>query len=296
MKTLIAGAKGQLGHDLMAAGRDAGWEAAGIDLPECDITNADSLRQAFQDGAPYTVVINAAAYTAVDQAESDKDTAFAVNCEAVGHLASLCREYDTPLIHVSTDYVFDGTQTRPYRSSDPVSPLGVYGQSKAAGEDILRTRLQQHVIIRTSWLYGEHGNNFVKTMLHHGMQRDELQVVDDQVGCPTYAYDLAAAIVHVAQSIARGNCSWGTYHYCNEGAVTWYAFARKIFALAQLYEQFKVQEIIPILSHHYPTPAPRPNFSVLDCTTIEEVFGVSRRNWDDALREMLAQLYAQPAG
>jgi dTDP-4-dehydrorhamnose reductase len=292
MKTLIAGAKGQLGQDLTAAGRDAGWDAVGIDLPECDITHADDLRRAFQQGAPYEVVINAAAYTAVDQAESDKDTAFAVNCDAVGHLASLCSEYETPLIHVSTDYVFDGTQTCPYRPSDSVSPLGVYGQSKAAGEDILRSRLQQHIIIRTSWLYGVHGNNFVKTMLHHGMQRDELRVVDDQVGCPTYAYDLAVAIVQIAQSIAGGNCSWGTYHYCNEGAVTWYAFARKIFALARLYDQFKVQDIIPILSHHYPTPTPRPHYSVLDCSTIEDIFGISRRNWDDALREMLAQFYS----
>jgi dTDP-4-dehydrorhamnose reductase len=292
MKILIVGAKGQLGVDLMTACRSIGLDADGVDLPECDITALDSLRQTMRPEANYTVVINAAAYTAVDAAETDAHTAFAVNSHGVGHLASLCAATDTPLIHVSTDYVFDGWQVRPYRPSDPTSPQGVYGKSKAAGEDELRSGIDQHVIVRTSWLYGVHGQNFVKTMLHHGRQRDELRVVDDQIGCPTYSSDLAAALVHIAQFIAKNATGWGTYHYSNEGAVTWYAFARKIFALAGIYDQFKVQEIVPILSHQYPTPTPRPHYSVLDCSSLEATFGIARRSWDAALREMLAEYYS----
>jgi dTDP-4-dehydrorhamnose reductase len=292
MKILIVGAKGQLGVDLMTACRNIGLDADGVDLPQCDITEKDSLRRVMTPDARYTVVINAAAYTAVDGAETDADTAFAVNSHGVGHLASLCAECDTPLIHVSTDYVFDGWQVRPYHPSDPMSPLGVYGKSKAAGEDVLRSGLDQHVIVRTSWLYGVHGQNFVKTMLHYGRQRHELQVVDDQIGCPTYSCDLAAALLQIAQFVAKNAAGWGTYHYCNEGAVTWYAFARKIFTLAGAYDQFKVLEIVPILSDQYPTPAPRPHFSVLDCSSLEETFGITRRRWDAALREMLAEFYS----
>jgi dTDP-4-dehydrorhamnose reductase len=292
MKILIVGAKGQLGVDLMTACRNSGLDADGVDLPECDITALDSLRRTMGPEANYTVVINAAAYTAVDGAETDADTAFAVNSHGAGHLASLCAASDTPLIHVSTDYVFDGRQVRPYRPSDPTSPLGVYGKSKAAGEDVLRGGLDQHVIVRTSWLYGVHGQNFVKTMLHHGRQRDELRVVDDQIGCPTYSRDLAAALLQIAQFVAKNAAGWGTYHYCNEGAVTWYAFARKIFALAGAYDQFMVREVVPILSHRYPTPAPRPHYSVLDCSSLEATFGIIRRSWDAALREMLAEFYS----
>ena len=292
MKILIVGAKGQLGVDLMTTCRNIGLDADGVDLPECDITVLDSLRRTMGSQASYTVVINAAAYTAVDGAETDERTAFAVNSHGVGHLASLCAESDTPLIHVSTDYVFDGWQVRPYRPSDPTSPLGVYGQSKAAGEEALREILDRHVIVRTSWLYGVHGQNFVKTMLHHGRQRDELRVVDDQIGCPTYSRDLAGALLQIAQFVAKHAAGWGTYHYCNEGAVTWYAFTRKIFALAGPYDQFKVQEIVQILSHQYPTPAPRPHYSVLDCSSLEETFGITRRLWDVALREMLAEFYS----
>ncbi len=292
MKILIIGAKGQLGVDLMAACRDTGLDVDGVSRPECDITVLDSLRRAMTPKASYTVVINAAAYTAVDSAETDADTAFAVNSRGVGHLASLCGESDIPLIHVSTDYVFDGMQVRPYRPSDPISPLGVYGQSKAAGEAALRDRLDQHVIVRTSWLYGVHGQNFVKTMLQYGRQRDELRVVDDQIGCPTYTCDLAATLLQIARHIAKNRTGWGTYHYCNEGAVTWYAFARKIFALAGAYDRFKVQEIVPILSHQYPTPTPRPHYSVLDCSSLEATFGITRRRWDAALREMLAAFYS----
>ena len=292
MKILILGAKGQLGVELMTVCRNTGLDAEGADLPECDITALDSLRRTVTPKANYTVVINAAAYTAVDRAETDADTAYAVNSHAVGHLAALCRECETPLIHVSTDYVFDGMQVRPYRPSDATSPLGVYGQSKSAGEDVLRDGLERHVIVRTSWLYGVHGQNFVKTMLHFGRQRDELRVVDDQIGCPTYARDLAAALVQIAQHVEKNKAGWGTYHFSNAGAVTWYAFARKIFAFAGTYDRFKVQEIVPILSHQYPTPAPRPHYSVLDCSSLEATFGITRRRWDEALREMLAEFYS----
>jgi dTDP-4-dehydrorhamnose reductase len=292
MKVLIIGAKGQLGVELTAACRNIGVDADGADLPECDITVMESLRRTLTTDGGYTIVINVAAYTNVDGAETDSGSAFAVNSDGVGYLASLCAASGTPLIHVSTDYVFDGWQVSPYQPFDTPSPIGVYGQSKAKGEELLRDRLDQHVIVRTSWLFGVHGKNFVKTMLHHGRQRDELRVVDDQIGSPTYAGDLAAALLQIGQHIAAKAAGWGTYHYCNEGAVTWHAFARKIFALAGAYDQFTVREIVPILSHQYPTSAPRPHYSVLDCSSLEKTFGITRRRWDAALRQMLAELYS----
>jgi dTDP-4-dehydrorhamnose reductase len=292
MTILIIGSNGQLGRDLMQTAQDCGQPAMGTDLPHCDITDPDSIRQTLDAADQLAVVINAAAYTAVDEAESKPDLANAVNRDGPGLLAQACRQQAVPLIHVSTDYVFQGLKTSPYLPSDAVAPTGVYGQSKAAGEAAVRSHLPEHVIVRTSWLFGLHGPNFVKTMLRLGRERDELRVVDDQVGCPTYAGDLAQALLDVADFIAQRRSGWGTYHFCNVGPLTWYAFARRIFALARPYERFAVKQIWPILAAHYPLPAPRPHYSVLDCTSFEETFGVIRRPWEDALKEMLAELYA----
>jgi len=293
MKILIVGHKGQLGADLMQRASQYGVDTKGADLPECDITQADSIRQMMADAGSQTgAVINAAAYTAVDRAESEEQMAYAVNRDGAGLLARACKQNNIPLIHISTDYVFGGLKTAPYIPTDPVNPMGVYGQSKAAGETTVQEQCEHHVIVRTSWLYGLHGENFVKTMLRLGKEREELQVVDDQIGSPTYAGDLATALIEVAVQITKGKSPWGTYHFCNAGALTWYAFARKIFSLARSYENFAVRDIVSILTAHYPTPAPRPHFSVLDCTSFEKTFNVVRRPWDTALKEMLAALYA----
>ncbi|MBT8340114.1 MAG: dTDP-4-dehydrorhamnose reductase, partial [Desulfatitalea sp.] len=243
MKLLIMGSNGQLGNALMAEARSRGWQAHGADLPECDITRPESLHSTFSSAGAMDAVINAAAYTAVDAAESDAETAFSVNRDGVGELAGLCRQKQVPLIHVSTDYVFEGLKTSPYLPSDPVRPTGVYGRSKAEGEALIRDLLARHMIVRTSWLFGRHGANFVKTMVRLGKERSSLRVVDDQVGCPTYAGDLAAALLDVAAYGLQHQNGWGTYHYRNEVPVTWYAFARRILALAGAYEKLQVAEI-----------------------------------------------------
>ena len=228
IKLLIIGSNGQLGWELVGQGRDQGFTIAAVDLPEFDITDASELKKVVSK-TDASLIINASAYTAVDKAESEPDAAFAVNRDGPAHLASLCHETGIPLIHISTDYVFDGTKKGPYRETDPVSPLGVYGRSKAEGERAVRDTIQEHLIIRTAWLYGIHGNNFVTTMLRLGRERETVQVVADQYGCPTYAADLAEAIFQMASHIAeKRTVAWGTYHYCGRGVTTWHGFAEAI--------------------------------------------------------------------
>ncbi len=292
MKVLITGHKGQLGTDLMLCARRRGIDAVGVGRSECDITRMESVEQLFSRTGPFDVAINAAAYTAVDRAESDADAAFAVNREGAGHLAKACARHGIPLIHISTDYVFGGFQTRPHTPSDPIGPMGVYAQSKSAGEEAVRRQLDRHIIIRISWLFGLHGGNFVKTMLRLGREKETLKVVDDQIGSPTYAGDLAAALLQVAGQVHAGLAPWGTYHYCNQGALTWYAFARKIFSFTRPYEKLAIRDVVSILTIHYPTPAPRPHYSVLDCSSFDQTFGIPRRPWEAALKEMLAALYS----
>jgi dTDP-4-dehydrorhamnose reductase len=292
MKILIFGSKGQLGTDLMHHTRQAGHTIAGVDLPECNITDEQDVHRIVQENCA-DVVINAAAYTSVDDAEKATDLAFAVNADGPAYLARACRDSDVPLIHLSTDYVFNGLTTRPYLPSDAADPMGAYGRSKAAGEKNIERILPSHVIVRTSWLFGLHGPNFVKTMLRVGKDQAEVEVVDDQVGSPTYAPDLAAALTSVAEHIVGGKTDWGIYHFCNRGAVTWYAFARRIFAFARQHDLFAVRDIRPILTSQYALPASRPHYSVLDCTSFEETFGIQRRSWEEALGEMIAALYPE---
>lgn len=293
MKLLIIGSKGQLGRALLEQTQTNGMTTTGVDLPDCDITDPRSIDRMVGHAGQIEAVINAAAYTAVDAAESESEAAFAVNGDGAANLAQACARSDVPLIHLSTDYVFDGLKTSPYLPSDSLSPQGVYGQSKAAGEAAVRQRWDRHVIVRTSWLFGLQGDNFVKTMLRLFKEREELGVVDDQIGCPTYAGDLAKALLAVAAHVIKTKAGWGTYHFCNANPVTWYAFARRIFTLTRSRERYAIREIRPILTAHYPLPAPRPACSVLDCTSFEETFGVERRPWDAALQEMLALLYQQ---
>ena len=291
MKLIIIGSNGQLGTDLMHRCRDQGIEAVGADLPDCDITDSANMDDCLDRIGPVDAVINAAAITDVDGAEKSPEKAFAVNRNGAGHLAGACARRGNALIHVSTDYVFDGSILRPYLPSDPVKPLCVYARSKAEGEALVRNNLDRHVIVRTSWLFGLHGPNFVKTMLRLGAEKENLTIVDDQVGCPTYSGDLAEALLQAASAVSRGRDVWGTYHFCNQGALTWYAFARRIFALVCPYETLLVRDVIPILASQYPLPAARPQYSVLDCASFDNTFGVRRRPYDQALKEMLVRLY-----
>jgi dTDP-4-dehydrorhamnose reductase len=287
MRILIIGCNGQLGWELCRQGKERGYDLIPLDLPDFDITDKsavfDTLTRSRAD-----LVVNSAAYTAVDRAESEIDIAFAVNRDGPSCLALACAEVHIPLIHISTDYVFDGCKNRAYLETDLVAPVGIYGKSKGEGEEKVKHNLKEHIIIRTSWLYGVHGNNFVKTMLRLGREREELRVVDDQHGCPTFAADLAEAILTIVSLIERGeNISWGTYHYCGGGSTTWYGFASKIFEMAKGYDTLKLKKVIPITTSEYPTPAKRPANSIMDCTLLERNFGITPKAWDESLANML---------
>ncbi|MBF0529211.1 MAG: dTDP-4-dehydrorhamnose reductase, partial [Deltaproteobacteria bacterium] len=218
-----------------------------------------------------------------------------VNVDGPDNLATAGVKFGIPLIHVSTDYVFDGQKNGAYREDDPIAPLGIYGQSKAEGDDKVRNILSRHVIVRTAWFYGVHGHNFVKTILRLAKERETLRIVDDQRGCPTFAGDLASALLTVAKQIESGRTdAWGTYHYCGAGETTWYGFARKIIDLAGSHLTLKAKNIIPITTAEYPTPARRPANSVLDCSKFRRTFGVNQAPWPDSLARMLDEWLASP--
>jgi dTDP-4-dehydrorhamnose reductase len=292
MNALVVGYHGMLAQSLIPCLQQAGFTAMSQGRPALDIMDRENTHQALTT-SQLDMVINAAAYTAVDQAESARAEAFKVNRDGTRHLAEACREIGIPLIHVSTDYVFDGTARKPYREDDYPAPLGVYGESKWAGEADLRARHPMHLIIRTAWLYSHNGHNFVKTMLRLGREREVLRVVNDQYGCPTYSRDLAEAITVMCQRIQQDKATvpWGTYHFCSAGQITWYDFALAIFEEARAFEQFRLQEIVPIPTTDYPTPAQRPAYSVLDCSKIQTHFGITPRPWRDSLRACVQELY-----
>ena len=290
MKIVVIGVNGQLGWELNRQGKQQGLDVVPADLPDFDITDQPAVENLVTKTSA-DVIINAAAYTAVDRAESDPQLAFAINRDGPAYLAAACAALGVALIHVSTDYVFDGTQKEPYVETDPVSPIGVYGQSKAAGEEAVRKILPAHIMIRTAWLYGVHGNNFVKAMLRLGHEQEIIRVVSDQFGCPTNAADLAQAILLIAARIAAGReIKWGTYHYCGDSATSWHGFAEAIFSLAGRQATLLVKKVEPIATAEFPTPAKRPVNSVLNCDLIKNHFGVQTRPWQESLAETLQQL------
>lgn len=291
MKTFIIGSNGQLGWELVKRGESRGLQITALDYPEIDIGDSASIA-ACTKSREIDLIVNAAAYTAVDRAESEPMAAYAVNRDGPANLAGRCRDRSIPLIHVSTDYVFDGMKQGAYLEEDPVAPLGVYGESKAAGEAEVRRRLPKHIIVRTAWLYGVHGHNFLKTILKLGREKDTLRVVSDQFGCPTFAADLAETILEVVRQAEKNQpVKWGTYHYCGGGKTTWHGFATAIFEIAGQYEKFAVKNVVPISTAEYPTPVKRPANSVLDCTKIERYFGIRPRPWRESLDRMIQQLY-----
>lgn len=290
MKILVTGAHGQVGWELTRRGKNRGFAVEATDVEVFDITDARAVEE--QVSVPgLALVINCAAYTAVDRAESESGRAFAVNRDGPACLAAACGKARIPLIHISTDYVFDGSKEGPYRETDPVAPLGVYGRSKAEGEREVRTRLREHIILRTSWVYGIHGKNFVKTMLRLGQERQVLRVVDDQRGCPTNAADLAEVILAIAGKCDRN--PWGTYHYSGKGVATWHSFAEAIFAEGRKYTSLLVERVEAIPSSQYPTSAKRPAKSVLDCSLFASTFGIEPRPWRESLAEVIHGLFSQ---
>jgi len=272
---LITGSNGQLGSEMrVISEKYPNLRYFFTDVDELDITNKAEIRKFVVENNIHFVV-NCAAYTAVDKAEDDEQTAYLINCEAVKNIAEIAVEHNVKVIHISTDYVFDGTNHIPYTENIPVSPTSVYGKSKLAGEEALMHTAPQSVIIRTSWLYSTFGNNFVKTMIKLGSERDSLNVIFDQVGTPTYAADLAEAIIKILTS---GKWTAGVYHFSNEGVCSWYDFAKAIHRLAKI--ECKVS---PIETKDYPVRTPRPFYSVLNKAKIKSTYELEIPHWEESL-------------
>lgn len=289
MKVLILGRAGQVARELATADWPAGLEPVIAGRPEFDMARPETLEPLLTRTAPM-VVINATAYTAVDKAEAEPGLAFAVNRDGPARLAELCRQRGFALLHISTDYVFDGAKAAPYLEDDAVAPLNVYGASKEAGEAAIRALCSRHLILRTSWVYGVHGQNFVKTMLRLGVERKELRVVADQHGAPTAAADIAAVLVRIAETAAgREEAPWGTCHYGGGGDTTWYGLADHIFE-AQERATGRRPRLVAIATADYPAPARRPANSRLDCSRIGRAFGIACRPWREGVDRVLEAL------
>ncbi|MCX8996197.1 dTDP-4-dehydrorhamnose reductase [Rhizobiaceae bacterium BDR2-2] len=289
MRILITGITGQVGYELCRYEWPEDVEIVAASRQELDLTDAGSIETYIAEGR-FDAVINPAAYTAVDRAETDPVTAWKVNALAPAVMAEATRKVGIPLLCVSTDYVFDGTKAEAYDEGDPIGPVGVYGASKAAGELAVRTGNPRHAILRTSWVFSAHGANFVKTMLRLAADRPLLRVVDDQNGCPTAASDIAATLARMAlRLVADPKAPTGTYHFSNAGPVTWCGFAREIFR-QQAALGYAVPKVEAITTADYPTPAKRPANSVLGVEKIGRDYAIRPRPWQEALSEVLSEL------
>ncbi len=286
MKTLVTGVRGQLGHELAALSNeiDSLEEHVFTSSDQLDITDRATVIETVNRVRPQ-VIINCASYTQVDRAEDEPERADAVNHLGAAYLAEAAKKLGVLLLHVSTDYVFGKVSARaPITEQTTTAPMGVYGFTKLAGEQAIRNSGCRHIILRTSWLYSSHGHNFVKTMLRLMRERAEIRVVNDQIGSPTYAGDLARAIVHILQGELTDD-KLGTYHYCNTGECSWFDFARAICEYAGLSHQCRV---LPCTTAEYPTKALRPPYSALDTTGLCRTFGLCIPRWQDSLRSMLS--------
>jgi dTDP-4-dehydrorhamnose reductase len=287
MRILITGKNGQVGREFSRLYRSRG-SVVSVGRDECDLGNEQSIRDLVRQVKP-AVIVNAAAYTAVDQAERERDLCFAINAAAPLVLAQEAARLDALLVHYSTDYVFNGEKTEPYLESDPIDPLGVYGASKAAGEAAIAAVASRYLVFRTSWVYSAHGKNFLRTMLRLGAERSELRVVDDQIGAPTSAAAIATATARLVEQYAPpgADLSAGIYHMTAGGSTSWCGFARAIFAVGVLNAQPRVQAIA---TSDYPTPAKRPANSVLDNDKFARTFGFRLPPWKHQLEEVLSAM------
>lgn len=284
-KIIVLGASGQLGQCLKHV--SAEMDITNIAFPdetEGNILNTKTLKQLFEKHQP-KYCINCAAYTAVDKAEDELELARKINKTGVANIAALCKEYDTALIQISTDFIFTGNSPHPLIETDPTEPISVYGLTKLEGEQVIFPLTEKYFILRTSWLYSEYANNFVKTMLKLGKERDELKIIADQVGSPTYAIDLASAVLQIIES---GSNAYGIYHYSNEGVTSWYDFAQGIFDISKT-----EVKTFPIRTAEYPTKAMRPAYSVMDKAKIKKTFGIEIPYWRHSLEKCIAALAKQ---
>lgn len=280
-KILITGANGQLGKCIKDASTNfAEYDFLFADKKMLDISNAEQIETYFEKHQP-SYIINCAAYTAVDKAETEQDLAYAINENGVKNLLEVCEKYNTKILHISTDYVFEGNGTIPYTPKDKINPQGIYGKSKAKGEEVLLSANVSSIIVRTSWVYSEYGHNFFKTMYRLGAEKESLTVVNDQIGCPTFAGDLAYVLLEIIR-LKKDWTETEIYHYSNSGKISWYDFALKIMELGNHNCQ-----VNPIPTIDYPTPVKRPAYSLLSTEKIAKVFGLSIPWWEDSLGKCL---------
>ena len=291
MRILITGAQGQVGKELVSIANQRGFDVIAAGQTELDITQLKKIESYVEVHQP-DIVINAAAYTAVNKAEEEQDITYAINRDGTANLAAVSKEKNIPLLHISTDYVFDGTKSEAYSENDAVSPLGIYGISKWQGEETIRQTLPEHIILRVAWVFGAQGNNFVKTMLRLAKDRDELSVVADQFGRPSPAKDIAKTLIILAEQYQKEKTlEWGTYHYCGDEKVSWCGFAKEI--LKQAKEQGLIEKDIKvnaITTAEYQDPTKRPANSMLDCEKIKNTFGIEMPSWKESLNQVLTEL------
>lgn len=300
MKILLTGAQGQVGSEIVKIFALTGHELISVNRQQLDCIDLRSVAAFLSDASP-DLVINAAAYTTVDKAEDEKDLVFKVNAEFVRELALYCQKNKIPCIHLSTDYVFDGNQSRPYTESDTPNPQNIYAQSKWAGEQAIQTAMDHYIILRLSWVFGLGGTNFVKTILNYAASKKELKIVADQWGRPTAAKDIARVILKCVEAIEDPSFnSWGIYHYAGKGTTNWYEFASVFISMAEkqlnhmnLVSSINLAKLVPITSEEYPCRAKRPKNSVLNSSKIENELGIEAHSWQDYLPELIAQFIKQ---
>ena len=282
---LVTGSNGQLGSELQVlAATFPAYNFLFVSRNELAIDDFDAVKKYFNTHS-IQYCINCAAYTAVDKAETEKEKAFLINADAVGNLAEVCKQHNAAFIYISTDYVFDGTAIEPIKEDQPVNPIGVYGASKLKGEQLALENNPDTIIIRTSWVYSSFGNNFVKTMLRLMKEKESINVVSDQQGCPTYAADLASAIMQIVGKYSMLNTQYSIFNYSNSGSINWFEFAVVIKELTG-----SKCTVNPIPTSQYPTPAKRPQYSVLDTSKIQQTFGINISEWKNSLEKCLSIL------
>jgi len=289
MKILVLGCKGQLGRCLNDQLTNTDHEVIYTSRKQIDVANFEQTKNQILKISP-NLIINATAYTAVDKAEEDKVAADLINHLAVKNIANISSKQDCWLIHLSTDYVFDGRAKIPYKEDDKANPLSIYGETKLKGELAIHASGCKHIILRTAWIFSEYGNNFLKTMLRLGAEYDELSIVGDQIGCPTYAQDIAAAVVSISFQLNSTRELGGIYHFCGDTACSWSEFAEEIFNHLNIYNQISIPTIKAVTTEEYPTLAKRPKFSVLDNKKIQENFDIISSDWRAGIKSALQKI------
>lgn len=289
MKIMVLGSGGQLGQSLIKNLNNYKWELVEATRQSVDITDHCLIENFILEHKP-NIIINATAYTAVDEAEFNIKTAYDVNHKAIKNLANCAHNVNSVLLHFSTDYVFNGNSSVPYKETDKTNPIGVYGKSKLYGEQEIESSKCKHIIIRTSWVYGEYGNNFLKTMLNLASKNNELNIVSDQFGCPTYSNDIARAAIAIITKIEKNECEWGIFNFCGDKVLSWFDFAGLIFKEAQELNLLNAPKINPILTKDFLTPAARPKYSVLCMKKFIETFEFNPSKVEKGIKDSLKNL------